>query len=314
MFSVIIPVYNTPQDIFNKCIESLAIQKYKPEGWEVILVDDCSINMPKVEYDIPYKIIHNQKNMGPGASRQIGLEAASNDYVLFIDSDDYYVIDDIFIDYCIGIQQSADVIYISQILNALQNDTIDYHEEWSPDIWGRCFNKNFLIKYNIYFPAYYYHEDWCVGNLITLCNPKYYKIDKPALRYVAPSGSLTDYSPTLFAIVGLLSTMEIVEYFQQHNISAEQAHKFIKDNFMFVLHTNPDYYPFLIMIASFVASSIQKYTNDFQDIFAVKEKYNYEMLTHFVYHIVDDICERENQERVRTHLYKMIELGNKMFY
>ena len=40
IISVIIPIYNTPVNLFEKCIDSLISQQY--ENLEIILVDDGS--------------------------------------------------------------------------------------------------------------------------------------------------------------------------------------------------------------------------------------------------------------------------------
>jgi glycosyltransferase involved in cell wall biosynthesis len=84
--SVIIPFYNR-LDLLKRAVESLKNQTYK--NWELILVDDCGsekINFPTDEF----VVIRNEKNSGPGFSRQAGLEWAKGEYVAFLDSDDYF--------------------------------------------------------------------------------------------------------------------------------------------------------------------------------------------------------------------------------
>jgi glycosyltransferase involved in cell wall biosynthesis len=84
--SVIIPFYNR-LDLLKRAVESVKNQTYK--NWELILVDDCGsekINFPTDEF----KVIRNEKNSGPGFSRQAGLELAKGEYVAFLDSDDYF--------------------------------------------------------------------------------------------------------------------------------------------------------------------------------------------------------------------------------
>ena len=91
MVSIIIPVYNT-QDYLPRCIDSvLGLQE---KDWELILVDDESTdNSGKIcdEYalkDSRIRVIH-QKNQGPAAARQNGLESAKGDWIMFADSDDW---------------------------------------------------------------------------------------------------------------------------------------------------------------------------------------------------------------------------------
>lgn len=89
--SVIIPVYNA-EKYLDRCIESAVNQTYT--DIEIILVNDGSADNSAVicglwaEKDSRIKVIHKQ-NEGAGLARNTGLDAASGDYVLFIDSDDY---------------------------------------------------------------------------------------------------------------------------------------------------------------------------------------------------------------------------------
>lgn len=89
--SVIVPVYNS-EKYLNRCIESIVNQTYK--NLEIILVDDgSSDNCPQIcdnwaEKDSRIKVIH-KKNDGAASARNSGLDAATGEYIGFIDSDDY---------------------------------------------------------------------------------------------------------------------------------------------------------------------------------------------------------------------------------
>lgn len=88
--SIIIPAYNTGQEI-RKCVESVLAQSYG--DWELIIVDDGSNdNTPAIinEYaamDSRIRVI-NIPNGGVSNARNVGLDAAHGEYVMFIDSDD----------------------------------------------------------------------------------------------------------------------------------------------------------------------------------------------------------------------------------
>ncbi len=89
--SVVVPIYNSEKYLY-KCVDSLLGQTYS--NIEVVLVDDGSTDSsPKIcddyaAFDSRVKVIH-QKNARIGAARNRGIEAASGDYITFIDSDDY---------------------------------------------------------------------------------------------------------------------------------------------------------------------------------------------------------------------------------
>lgn len=89
--SVILPVYKSEKYIF-ACLESIISQSYKP--YEIIIVSDgCldnSINIAR-EYlstvSIKYEIIE-QPNQGVASARNNGIERATGDWIITIDSDD----------------------------------------------------------------------------------------------------------------------------------------------------------------------------------------------------------------------------------
>ena len=91
MISIIVPVYRV-EKYLDKCIQSLRTQTY--QNLEIILVDDGSDDTcPRLcdEYtkiDSRIKVIH-KKNGGLSDARNAGLQVASGEYVMFVDSDDY---------------------------------------------------------------------------------------------------------------------------------------------------------------------------------------------------------------------------------
>lgn len=90
--SFIIPVYNV-EKFLTQCVTSVLQQTYK--DIEVILVDDGSTdNSPALcddfaKKDNRVKVIH-KKNGGLSDARNTGLKAALGEYVVFMDSDDFW--------------------------------------------------------------------------------------------------------------------------------------------------------------------------------------------------------------------------------
>lgn len=91
--SFIIPVYNVEKYV-SKCLESILGQISVFPGSEIIIVNDgshdSSMKVVK-EYKCQHDCIHiiNQKNLGLSTARNNGEEAASGDYIWFVDSDDW---------------------------------------------------------------------------------------------------------------------------------------------------------------------------------------------------------------------------------
>lgn len=89
--SVIVPVYNTEKYLY-KCVDSILASTYT--NLEVILVDDGSpdnagrICDEYAEKDARVRVIH-KANGGLSSARNAGLDAATGDYITFVDSDDY---------------------------------------------------------------------------------------------------------------------------------------------------------------------------------------------------------------------------------
>ena len=90
--SVVIPVHNMEQHL-RQCLDSVAGQTLRE--LEIICVDDGSTDAsPEIlaEYahrDSRFRIIR-QENSGPGAARNAGLAQAAGEYLIFLDSDDWF--------------------------------------------------------------------------------------------------------------------------------------------------------------------------------------------------------------------------------
>ena len=90
--SVIVPVYNVKKYL-EQCIDSVLNQTYP--NWELILIDDAASDGSAemcdkaASNDRRITVIHNKENQGVSQSRNIGLNIASGDLILFLDSDDF---------------------------------------------------------------------------------------------------------------------------------------------------------------------------------------------------------------------------------
>jgi glycosyltransferase involved in cell wall biosynthesis len=93
--SVIIPVYNAEKFVVHAVESAVALE----EVGEIILVEDSSPDnaLQKCKEMVSkYKKVQlyqhpESKNMGPGASRNLGIKHASFDYIAFLDADDWYL-------------------------------------------------------------------------------------------------------------------------------------------------------------------------------------------------------------------------------
>jgi GT2 family glycosyltransferase len=98
LVSVVTPFYNTAPEFFEEAIVSVLEQSYS--SWELLLVDDgsqgkcvevaeryCRLRPRQVRY-----LRHpGGANLGMSASRNLGIAAASGDYLAFLDADDVWL-------------------------------------------------------------------------------------------------------------------------------------------------------------------------------------------------------------------------------
>ena len=85
--SVVIPVYNGEKYIA-ECLDNMMRQTYK--NLEIIVVDDGSTDgTPEIARRRPgIRVISFEKNRGPSAARNAGIDAATGEYIHFMDVDD----------------------------------------------------------------------------------------------------------------------------------------------------------------------------------------------------------------------------------
>lgn len=97
--SVVIPTYNR-RPILEKCLRALEQQTWDAGHYEVVVVDDGSTDgtvtwLQTETAQFPHVVLVQQDHMGPAAARNLGVEQAQGDTIVFIDSD--LVVTDIFL-------------------------------------------------------------------------------------------------------------------------------------------------------------------------------------------------------------------------
>ncbi len=95
--SVIVPVYNVEKYI-RECVDSLINQRF--DEYEILLIDDGSTDLSSSicdEYSKRSELVktYHKKNGGLSSARNYGLEKAKGEWVVFVDSDDYWLSDDV---------------------------------------------------------------------------------------------------------------------------------------------------------------------------------------------------------------------------
>lgn len=88
MISVVIPVYNRPASAIRAARSALSQRLDDNEALEIVLVDDASSPPLDVGGLAQTRIVRLDRNGGPAAARNRGIEACHGEWVAFLDSDD----------------------------------------------------------------------------------------------------------------------------------------------------------------------------------------------------------------------------------
>lgn len=124
--SVIIPFYNRPEVTINS-IKSVQAQTHK--NIEIILVndvstEDISIVLDYIKNEKNIILINAEINRGAGAARNLGIKAASGEYIAFLDSDDEFMEDKIRIQLSEMSKHNLDISYTPYIKRSNGVDTV----------------------------------------------------------------------------------------------------------------------------------------------------------------------------------------------
>lgn len=223
-FSIICPVYNSEKYI-DECICSVEEQSFC--DWELIIVNDGSTDNSDTLcqnhslLDRRIKLI-KQENQGPYKSRINGIKASSGDYILFLDSDDYFckeMLQKIF-NYISLSLESIDLILFNFIMseNSKYDETSFNYEE------KNIINSNEILDYV-----------FCknnIGNLCRFCVKRtvFENVDLSALT----ESRYTEDALFLSKVILSASNMKIVPdqfYFYRKNVNSVTHTLTSKDKF-----------------------------------------------------------------------------------
>lgn len=173
-FSIIIAAYNI-ENYIERAIESVERQTFK--DIQIIVVNDCATDGTEskiLKLCDKYKNIDYLKhevNKRLGAARNTGLKIAVGEYIIFLDGDDYLAEDDVLekLDKLIG-EDEIDVTYLGfKIEGDREEYVIPTKEQCTktykaatdkyPNVWSKCWRKDFINENNIRFPENRLYED-----------------------------------------------------------------------------------------------------------------------------------------------------------
>lgn len=201
--SIIVPVYNTSQYL-NKCFDSILLQNYK--NIELIVINDGSTdNSLSIINEYKKKdnriIVIDKENSGQADCRNIGIDTATGDYLMFVDSDDY--LESNAFDILINRIEDKDCdILCFDFYTIINNEKkyekslINYTEDIKrnyylspPSPCNKIFKTKILNDNNFKFLVGYIYEDLATIPLTAFYTDKIDYINVPLYNYVIRKGS-----------------------------------------------------------------------------------------------------------------------------
>lgn len=175
-FSVVVPVYNV-EAYLDDSLRSLQTQDYS--DYEVICVNDGSTDgsrkiLTAWEKRMPLMRVIDRANGGLSAARNTGLAAATGDYVVFVDSDDW--VEPTMLNRLAEEANGEDMICFAcrrtdnnahDTLHPEQSGGWEYYNRHALEhrevafvcVWQRCYRREFLIENGLRFREGILHED-----------------------------------------------------------------------------------------------------------------------------------------------------------
>ena len=224
LISVIIPVYKVEAYIA-ECLDSVLSQSHR--NIEVICVDDCggdgslAIAERYAEQDSRVKVIRHECNRGVGPARNTGMDAASGEYIFFIDPDDIMEPDCLSRLFAETEKRGADVsvgtfeafptasnspedkkrtntsnrnrrLHKNIWLEVSEKNFFNASNGQSFVVWAKLYKKEFLKRNTIRFiDKNVYLEDLGFCFKVTASNPTCWLTDIPCIQYRVRSTSIT---------------------------------------------------------------------------------------------------------------------------
>lgn len=212
LITIIVPVYNTKQYL-KECLET--IRRQTLDRIEIILVNDGSTDGSQSiceEYkhiDNRFSVIH-QQNKGLSASRNVAIDKAKGEYILFVDSDDYINIELCQMAYDYAKEKNADLVRffyqedtklgirfhskqltLSQDIIESDIDKLKTAYTSGAMVWKFLISRDILILNNIRFPENLIYEDMYFTTKLALSSRRMVVLHKTLYSYRIRCSSLS---------------------------------------------------------------------------------------------------------------------------
>lgn len=206
-FTAVVPVYGV-ENYIKKFAETLLGQTY--EGIQFVFVNDgtkdASIDILKDLIDSKFShlrdriVIVDKKNEGLPAARKTGMEYATGDYVLHLDSDDWLELS-LFEKLAAEIESSrSDIVYFDFFKEYARYTKHNLERDYTAAtkmkfirrlynyraygyVWNKCVNRRLYQENDITFPPYGMHEDICLMTQLIYSSKSISHLKEPLYHY-----------------------------------------------------------------------------------------------------------------------------------
>ncbi len=256
--SIIIPIYQVEQYV-RACLESVFRQGLADDEYELILVNDGTQDR-SMEMIADLLAAHanvtviNQENQGLSVARNNGLERATGEYILFLDSDDLLVDGSLYPFLMKTYEMKTDMAIANYV--EVPDDEIatlylapPKETKWrentgrafftekqiTPMVWDKLYKRSFLKHHHLQFIPGICCED------VPFTYNCYFKANRCLVSdiqlyiYRKRSGSITDQYSQRFAHDTSIAIGEIWKLRQQEGISTEEYNR-LEHNCFFYFH------------------------------------------------------------------------------
>lgn len=249
--SVIVPVYNMEKYV-GECLDSVLGQTLS--DIEVVVINDGSTDnslsiIREYQKSDDRIVIINKKNAGVGAARNDGIQAATGEYLAFMDPDDLYANHDVLL-HCYEAAQREGVAVAGGYFVYLYPDgsTKEESEKQIGSLTIRAkglteykdyqcdygytnyiYRRNLIVENQICFPPYKRFQDPPFFVKAMIAAERFYTLDEPAYLYrQLPGTGKTTAAKTVDFLHGIMDNLQVSKengLAQLHYITAERLNR-----------------------------------------------------------------------------------------
>lgn len=262
LVSIIVPVYNV-ENYIDACLDSITQQTYK--NLEIIAVEDCSTDNSRQALDSHLtdkriRVIQHSENGGLSAARNTGIDSATGEYMMFIDSDD--IVDTRLVASCVdcALKNNAEVVTygFAPFKDGLAQADLPYPPnslEFKPralhnayfDLphfaWLKFILSNTVRSASLKFPVGLYYEDWPFHWHLGLSTETRYQLPADLYLYRQRGSSITGSTGKelldLFVIHSKVNSL--LKQYQNNEINKIFAHKVRKSHWSILTRIDSQY-------------------------------------------------------------------------